>query len=330
MSIKKLEDGRYELDIRPRGAAGKRIRRKFTTKAEAVAFERYTLSNFHDKEWLAKPADKRSLSDLIDLWWIYEGRNHKYGPSYRSRLDKINREMGFPRAFMLNRNFLITYRAGKLQKGLQASGVNRDLCVLSGMFSVLIEAEEFHTENPLHAVRKLRVKNKEMSFLDDAEISALLRALDGDNRKVAILCLSTGARWSEAADLRAEHVVERRITFIETKNGKKRSIPISQEVADIILSKKTGRLFGASYGAFCATLKAIKPDLPKGQATHALRHTFATHFMMRGGNIITLQRILGHATIQQTMTYAHFAPDFLQEAIDKNPLSGSVHIVSMC
>lgn len=44
--------------------------------------------------------------------------------------------------------------------------------------------------------------------------------------------------------------------------------------------------------------------------------------MMNGGNIITLQRILGHANINQTMVYAHFAPDFLQDAISFNPLRG--------
>ncbi|MEK8345449.1 tyrosine-type recombinase/integrase, partial [Escherichia coli] len=60
-----------------------------------------------------------------------------------------------------------------------------------------------------------------------------------------------------------------------------------------------------------------------------MRHTFATHFMMNGGNIVTLQRILGHATIQQTMTYAHFSPDFLQDAISFNPLADSVHKLSI-
>ncbi|PLL89188.1 integrase, partial [Klebsiella michiganensis] len=39
MSIKKLDDGRYMVDIRPRGAAGRRIRKTFDRKAEAVVFE---------------------------------------------------------------------------------------------------------------------------------------------------------------------------------------------------------------------------------------------------------------------------------------------------
>ncbi|WP_438830566.1 hypothetical protein [Hafnia alvei] len=43
--------------------------------------------------------------------------------------------------------------------------------------------------------------------------------------------------------------------------------------------------------------------------------------MMNGGNIVTLQCILGHSTVQQTMTYAHFAPDFPQDAVTLNPIS---------
>ncbi|HHW0111911.1 TPA: tyrosine-type recombinase/integrase, partial [Escherichia coli] len=53
-------------------------------------------------------------------------------------------------------------------------------------------------------------------------------------------------------------------------------------------------------------------------------HTFASHFMMNGGNIIALQQILGHASIQQTMAYAHLAPDYLQNAVALNPLKGGV------
>jgi site-specific recombinase XerD len=40
-------------------------------------------------------------------------------------------------------------------------------------------------------------------------------------------------------------------------------------------------------------------------------HTFASHFMMRGGNILTLQKLLGHATLEMTLIYAHLSPDHL-------------------
>ncbi|HEY7958384.1 MAG TPA: tyrosine-type recombinase/integrase, partial [Polyangia bacterium] len=44
---------------------------------------------------------------------------------------------------------------------------------------------------------------------------------------------------------------------------------------------------------------------------HSLRHTFASHFVMAGKSILTLQRLLGHADISTTMSYAHLAPDFM-------------------
>jgi site-specific recombinase XerD len=75
-------------------------------------------------------------------------------------------------------------------------------------------------------------------------------------------------------------------------------------------------------------LKEVKPDLPNGQAVHVLRHTFAAHFMMNGGNILTLQKIMGHVSIRQIMVYAHFANDYLLEAIKFNPLKGCIHIPS--
>ncbi|SEG74700.1 Phage integrase family protein [Halopseudomonas aestusnigri] len=50
-----------------------------------------------------------------------------------------------------------------------------------------------------------------------------------------------------------------------------------------------------------------------------LRHTFASHFMQNGGNILTLQKILGHSTVVVTMRYAHLAPEHLQDAVRLGP-----------
>ncbi|EDQ9398992.1 tyrosine-type recombinase/integrase [Salmonella enterica] len=329
MSIKQLKDGRYQVDVRPQGAEGKRMRKIFTLKSKALEFEKYVLQNFHDKPWQAKPADQRQLSDLMNTWWMLDGRNHEYGDTYRVRLEKIIREMGDPKASQMTRKFILEYRSDKLQAGLMPSSVNRDLYALSAMFSSLVEAEAFHNENPVRGIRKLKVRNTEMAFLSDEEIDRLLERLEGDARRVAILCLSTGARWSEAAELRGEHIVGNRVTFFNTKNGKARTVPISESTLALIKTRRTGPLYRVDYLRFREILQEVKPDLPKGQATHVMRHTFATHFMMNGGNIVTLQRILGHSTIQQTMTYAHFSPDFLQDAISFNPLAESVHKLSI-
>jgi len=48
---------------------------------------------------------------------------------------------------------------------------------------------------------------------------------------------------------------------------------------------------------------------------HDLRHTFASNFIMSGGNILTLQKLLGHSTMNLTMRYAHLAPDFMENEI---------------
>ncbi|WP_229381124.1 tyrosine-type recombinase/integrase [Shewanella psychropiezotolerans] len=48
-------------------------------------------------------------------------------------------------------------------------------------------------------------------------------------------------------------------------------------------------------------------QFPDRQMTHILRHTFASHFMMKGGNILVLRQILGHSDIKDTMRYAQFA-----------------------
>lgn len=106
-------------------------------------------------------------------------------------------------------------------------------------------------------------------------------------------------------------------------------MPISQAVCEAIKTRETGGLFEVKYREFCTALKELSPIYQR-RAAHVLRHTFASHFVMNGGNIIALQKILGHATIQQTMAYAHFAPDYLQDAVALNPLKGgvSVHAVS--
>lgn len=208
------------------------------------------------------------------------------------------------------------------------SSVNRDLCALSAMFTALIDAEVFHNENPVRGIRKLKVRNTEMAFLSDDEIDRLLERLEG-MRVVLLFCVFPLAQGGEAAGLRGEHIVGNRVMFFNTKNGKSRAVPVSDTVLSLIKTRKTGLLYQADYIRFRDILQEVKPDLPKGQATHVMRHTFATHFMMNGGNIVTLQRILGHATIQQTMTYAHFSPDFLQDAISFNPLADSVHKLSI-
>ncbi|MGY4027060.1 phage integrase [Aeromonas rivuli] len=324
MSIKKLDDGQYQVDVRPTGRNGKRIRRKFDKKHEATAFERHVLATQHDKPWQCKPTDARTLTELIEIWWAHKGQHQRWGIKALNTLQRADRYLGEPRVHQLDNHSLTLLRSRMLAAGITPNSVNRLVVELSGMFSFLIEGGFYHGNNPVQVLKKLKVAPRAMSYLSPPDVEQLLARLEGDDRGVAIFCLSTGARWREVVELRAEHIVNCRVTFVATKNGKSRTVPISTEVEKEWVVNRRGLLFpSASYLQVRDTLKAVKPDMPKGQAVHVLRHTFATHFMANGGNILVLQRILGHATIQQTMTYAHFAPDYLQDAVRFNPLKGS-------
>src|SRR5207244_11467680 len=58
---------------------------------------------------------------------------------------------------------------------------------------------------------------------------------------------------------------------------------------------------------------------------HDLRHTFASQFVMAGGNLFILKSVLGHKNITMTQRYAHLAPTYLIKSIDHmNTLSAVV------
>lgn len=108
------------------------------------------------------------------------------------------------------------------------------------MFTALIEAELFFGEHPIRGTKRLKEEKPETGYLTQEEIALLLAALDGDNKKIAILCLSTGARWGEAARLKAENIIHNRVTFVKTKTNKPRTVPISEAVAKMIADNKRG------------------------------------------------------------------------------------------
>ena len=75
------------------------------------------------------------------------------------------------------------------------------------------------------------------------------------------------------------------------------------------------------YSVFRKAMQRAGIKTPAGQLTHVLHHTFASHFMMNGENILVLQRILGHMDIKIAMHYTYFAPDHLSYTILFTPLN---------
>lgn len=96
----------------------------------------------------------------------------------------------------------------------------------------------------------------------------------------------------------------------------KSSIPIAQELETQIQHHfKQHGLFSKCLNSFDKALAESRLPVPAGQSSHVLRHTFSSHFIMNGGNILTLQKILGHSSLAMTVRYSHLAPDHLQDAV---------------
>lgn len=134
-------------------------------------------------------------------------------------------------------------------------------------------------------------------------------------------CLATGARINEVVETRGSQLLKHKVIFTNTKGKRNRTVPISNKLYKELHKPTNDKLFSCGYGVAHKWLTKALPDLPKGQTTHVLRHTFASHFMMNGGNILVLQNILGHQKIEQTMIYAHFSPNHLSDAITFNPVT---------
>lgn len=330
MAIKKSSSG-WLVDSQPSGRGGKRFRKTFKTQAEAKAHEAWLKSQVsQNADWAPKKKDLRKLSALIGLWFDYHGTGLSSGVDTKQRLLSMANAIGDPIASNFSASMFAEYRTRRLEAGLSANSMNREHAYLRSVFNELARLGYWNAENPLGKLRQFKVQQTELSYLTYEQIEKLLLELKtAQNPHVCLVtrvCLSTGARWSEAEELRSTQVRDGQIQFAKTKSGKVRSVPISDELqSDLEAHYKAhgdgARIFGYAYSAFREGIGRTGIELPDGQLTHCLRHSFASHFMMNGGNILVLQRILGHASLTMTMRYAHLAPEHLQEAKHLNPLA---------
>jgi len=337
MAIRKLNTGKWLCECYLNGRDGKRVRRQFRTRAEAIAFEQYAQDEMKAKPWLAEKEDNRKLSELIELWYKLHGCSLSDRKGRLGKLNIICNGMGNPVAASITSKDWAHYRDRRLQgliqngyktsdKSLKVSPgtINCEHAFLRALFNELERLGEISYPNPLKNIREFDQPEKEMAWLTETQIQKLFAACKvHDNPDLTLIikiCLSTGCRWSEAANLKASQLSPNKITFINTKGKKNRSVPIDNALYNE-LKDKEGRFFAECYRQFYRVIRLAGIELPEGQMSHVLRHSFASHFMMAGGNIIVLQRILGHSDIRVTMRYAHFAPDHLEDAIRCNPLA---------
>jgi integrase len=113
------------------------------------------------------------------------------------------------------------------------------------------------------------------------------------------------------------------LTVHESKSGRFRVIPLHEDLAAFLLplrGRPEGYVMGREYKALRWSFHRAAARLGlAGVSMHTLRHTFASHFVMSGGELTALKEILGHRDVTTTLIYSHLAQDFKRWEINKLP-----------
>ncbi len=210
----------------------------------------------------------------------------------------------------------------------QDSTVNREMSCIRHMFKKgksweMVEQSPFEVGEPL----RLKENNERTRYLSENEIHRLLETCRISHvRDIVETTIHTGMRWQEVRDLKWHRIREGFIYLHKTKTDEARQIPIDNELQELFKNIRkrnqlvSERVFVNEEGRAVkyittAYTSALNRANVHDATFHTLRHTFASHFLMRGGHLKTLQKILGHKSIEQTMRYAHLSQEFAREEI---------------
>jgi integrase/recombinase XerD len=235
-----------------------------------------------------------------------------------------------------------TQREGT-KKGLSVYTINIRLRNLRTIFRFLF-TEGIISSNPTSNIPLVKDDaHEEVQGLTNEEVDAILASYEDKlfaqwrDKTLVLLLMDTGLRINEALSLAADQIDFKELTILVTsqiaKNRKNREVPISREVAKRLrqLLDETQQYFGDdcqlfmnAYGedftadAFRRRLNRLKKklDIPKLHP-HMFRHTFARNYILNGGDIFTLQKILDHADIQTTRKYIQMDKEHLRQQHNK-------------
>ncbi len=228
-----------------------------------------------------------------------------------------------------------------------AASVRASLAYLNTTYSWAVRLK-LVPSNPLHGVER-PVAAAGLDYFSREEAARILRCaaeralggrlLDKLLSACVHLAVHTGLRKGELLGLRWQDLDPdtQRLTVARSyqaapKSGKARHlrlpsacVPLLKEWRASCPATREGLVFpvergtGHSPHALLGLPKLLKYAGVRVPAHpwHAMRHTFASHYVMQGGNILALQKILGHSDVKVTMLYAHLAPDFLGAEMER-------------
>ncbi|MEN8131517.1 MAG: tyrosine-type recombinase/integrase [Pseudomonadota bacterium] len=226
-------------------------------------------------------------------------------------------------------------RRDRLKKGIKRSTLNRDFGTLRTMLRHAVRTQVLD-KYPIAGVRALKESDDaRVRYLTPVERKRLLAALEQRRdylRPWVILALNTGMRRGEMLKLQWGDIsfVHDRITVrgVTTKIGKVRHIPLnhtakailqewrglrSPDPAAYVFPGKNGNRMKQIHGSWGRLMDQAGIDEFR---VHDMRHDFASQLVMKGVDLYTVQKLMGHASVQMTERYAHLAPDHLRTAVE--------------
>jgi len=175
-------------------------------------------------------------------------------------------------------------------------------------------------------------------YLTEDEICKLLDACAASRnpylRAIVTMAVNTGMRkaeilgldWSRV-NLGADLGFSAKVTLYRTKSGKPRSVPLNRAAVaaleaiepgpslrlGLVFKQRNGVAWGKIRTAF--ELACQRAGL-QNVRFHDLRHTAASHLVMRGQSLQSVREILGHGDFRMTLRYAHLSPAHLRSAVE--------------
>ncbi len=210
--------------------------------------------------------------------------------------------------------------------------------VIQLIFNYAKKHDLYPYDSPTTKVRVKQEDNKRRRFLTKEEATLLLEDLKKrsiDVHDEALLSMYSGMRAGEIFNLQWERVLWHidRIFIVKTKNGEDRMEPMHPLVKEMLkrryLDSQTGYVFKARNGGKIKEVsdtfeRAVKSlgfnegiiDAREKIVFHSLRHTYASWLVMKGVDLYTTQKLMGHKSSQTTQRYAHLAPGYLEKAVN--------------
>jgi len=251
--------------------------------------------------------------------------------SIRTERDRVKRWM---RQFttrplgQITRAEVETWRREKMSRCKPAT-INRDLSRLRHMLNIAVEWELLE-KSPMQGIKFLRENNARTRYLSVDECHRLIDSCMAPHiRAIVTVALHTGMRLGEILNLRWQDLdfSSGFILVRDSKNGQARQVPMDSMISTVLRSwprlsdqdivftsvMTGGRIVDIRAGF----LNSCKRAGITGLHFHDLRHTFASQFVMAGGDIYILKEILGHKSITNSQRYAHLSPTYKIKAIDR-------------